>query len=80
MNAMIPSGNMESLVRVQNTCTRWSRKIGNRSARRVAAVRLWITSRTRSDVGTVRQPGRIELIRRAAGGKSAAESVTVGQA
>jgi hypothetical protein len=39
----IPSGNMESLVCVQYNCRRWSRKIGIRSASRVAAVALWIT-------------------------------------
>jgi hypothetical protein len=42
----------------------------------MAAVALWITSRTRIDVRAVRHPGRSELIRRAAGGKSVAESVT----
>ncbi|MBO0801698.1 MAG: hypothetical protein J2P25_01285 [Nocardiopsaceae bacterium] len=71
-----PSGNMESLVCVQNNCRRWSRKIGIRSASLVAAVALWITSRTRIDVRAVRHPGRTELIRRAAGGRSGAQSAT----
>jgi hypothetical protein len=76
MKDLIPSGKMESLVCVQNTCTRRSVKIGIRSASRRAAVALWITSRTRSDVRTVHHPGMTELIRRAAGGRSVAESVT----